>query len=442
MPLPVAKLPPVAPRRAPRLKRLPLPVMFFLAFMGAMTTVGKGPTYLGIGPLFWAEIAMGWLLVWTLARGGWDRVFLPWPRYLSAVITAFMSLGFVLTVIGIPYWGLDAARDAAIWYYGVFYFLGLYLAQSEGIGDRVWSAFRVFWCMALVYNVTNFLSGRAIETMPPMLPSRGVSIWFNSNSEVIQQMTMGAMLVLTTSYLRRRLFLRVVLSIFAVLGLGFMAIDYGRGAKVGVVVGLLMAASLSFGKAKAVRVTRTIVPIVLVAVLGVVAAVAWFDLDIVKVSRFDRFIRDQGTASWRTLWWKALANGVMDENPLFGLGFGRDWRAYNPEIDTGYEPFPVRAPHNFNITVFSRMGIVGAALWASILAMGIGGLYRRVWRYRYPPERQQELAFWIMFIVCTWLNSTFGVLMEGPVLGVWFWLAMGFAWGRSRRQVPVAGVAR
>jgi O-antigen ligase len=125
----------------------------------------------------------------------------------------------------------------------------------------------------------------------------------------------------------------------------------------------------------------------------------------------------------------------MDENPAFGLGFGRDWRAYNPEIATGYDPFPVRAPHNFNITVFSRMGIVGSALWVLILAVGIGGLYLRAWRYRYPPDRQQELAFWIMFITCTWLNSTFGVLMEGPVLGVWFWFAIGFAWARSRRMV-------
>jgi hypothetical protein len=34
-------------------------------------------------------------------------------------------------------------------------------------------------------------------------------------------------------------------------------------------------------------------------------------------------------------------------------------------------------------------------------------------------------------LVCTVVNSSFGVLMEGPVLGIWFWFALGFASARS-----------
>jgi hypothetical protein len=30
-----------------------------------------------------------------------------------------------------------------------------------------------------------------------------------------------------------------------------------------------------------------------------------------------------------------------------------------------------------------------------------------------------------------WLNASFGVLMEGPVLGIPFWFFLGFATGRS-----------
>ena len=48
-----------------------------------------------------------------------------------------------------------------------------------------------------------------------------------------------------------------------------------------------------------------------------------------------------------------------------------------------------------------------------------------------PPARREEIAFWLLMLLTTWGNSSFGVLMEGPVLGIWFWFALGFASGRS-----------
>jgi hypothetical protein len=40
-------------------------------------------------------------------------------------------------------------------------------------------------------------------------------------------------------------------------------------------------------------------------------------------------------------------------------------------------------------------------------------------------------------LVATWVNSSFGVLMEGPVLGIWFWFALGFS---SRRSAGFDGL--
>ena len=31
----------------------------------------------------------------------------------------------------------------------------------------------------------------------------------------------------------------------------------------------------------------------------------------------------------------------------------------------------------------------------------------------------------------TWVNSYYHVVMEGAILGLWYWLALGFATGRS-----------
>ena len=49
----------------------------------------------------------------------------------------------------------------------------------------------------------------------------------------------------------------------------------------------------------------------------------------------------------------------------------------------------------------------------------------------YTPERREELQFWLLMLLTTWGDSSFAVLMEGPVMAIWFWFALGFATGRS-----------
>lgn len=430
-------------RASARVQALPWAVKFFLAFLGMVTVFGKGPTYLGVPPLYWAELCLASLVAWMLLRSGPKAFFLPSPQPLSLAITAYMGLGAILVAIHLPSGGLDAIRDGAIWYYGVFYFVGLYVTRNAQMGDRMWHAIRIFWVFATLWGALDFSTGHELEQAEPILPWRGVSLWSNSNSEVVQNMCFGAVIILGSSLLDRRLWLRLLLSLPALLVLGFAVLDYGRGAKVGFVVGILVAVSLAVaGGARAFRFGRSIFPILLIGILVLLFLAAYLELDLARLTNMDRFVKDQGTAGWRTLWWGNLYREVMIENPAFGLGFGRDWWLWNPEIEMDkFDAHPVRAPHNFNVTVFSRMGFVGTALWLSVLVIGIGGLYGRIWRGGFSPQRQEELAIWIAFIVATWLNSTFGVLMEGPALGVWFWFALGFAWGRTRewRGVPAGG---
>jgi O-antigen ligase len=183
--------------------------------------------------------------------------------------------------------------------------------------------------------------------------------------------------------------------------------------------------------------------LVLIALILFTLPIALVTTDnLFKVTKLDRFVKadpdnPQGTAYWRSLWWQRLTDQVKARNLAFGLGFGENLSIYNPLIiDELKDEWPVRCPHNFNMTVFSRMGVVGAALWASILVIGVGGLFVRIWRggvdqKLYSPEHREQLAFWLIVLIATWLNSSFGVLMEGPVLGVLFWFSLGFATGRS-----------
>ena len=179
-----------------------------------------------------------------------------------------------------------------------------------------------------------------------------------------------------------------------------------------------------------------------VAAIPVLALIAVAMPDrVVKVAHLDRFAEadpfsPEGTAGWRLIWWQRLYAEVMKKNPAFGLGFGESLHVYHPLLEASQDEFAIRSPHNFNVTVFSRMGIAGLLLWITILAVGIGSLFGRVWRgtargQTYTAERRDELTFWILMLVCTVVNSSLGVYMEGPVLGVWFWFALGFASARS-----------
>ena len=414
---------------------------FLVIYLAAITIIGKGPTYLGYPPLYWGEIvlAMG---LWTILPWIWNTDYLGRTGVLSAFILAFMALGAVLTVQSVPRWGLDALRDAAIWYYGAFFFIGLALTSRQAVADRVWRILQIIWIASLVWNTADILSQHRLSQSGPMIPWRGVPVFFNSTHEAGQNLALGALIVLCTTILCKRPVLRAVMAGLAMLGLAAFAMSEGRGMRVGIAAGVavvilagLTSRRRSWFNERLLTLTAAAIPLVLLAGL-------LFSGQLAKYANLDRFAQadpanPEGTANWRMIWWQNLYDHVMSTNPVFGIGFGESLHVYNPFLEGLDDEFVVRSPHNFNVTVFTRMGILGLFLWAGIIIGGFGYLWVRLWSgvtsrgEPYTHERRDELAFWVVMLVCTVVNSSFGVLMEGPVLGIWFWFALGFASGRA-----------
>ena len=115
-----------------------------VAYLGAITVFGKGPTYLGYPPFFWGEAVLAAGLMWTFLRQGAAILGPPVLRRLSTAVLLFLIYGFILTANSFPDWGVDALRDAAVWYYGGFYFIGLALASRPRAADRVLENLRRF----------------------------------------------------------------------------------------------------------------------------------------------------------------------------------------------------------------------------------------------------------------------------------------------------------
>jgi O-antigen ligase/polysaccharide polymerase Wzy-like membrane protein len=443
----------IVPGTVPEAKaKIPLAVWCLVAYLAAITIFGKGPTYLGYPPLYWGEVTMAGLLVWMYIR--MFPATIP-PRIMtsySALIVVFMIMGAVHTALGYRHGYTAALRDAAIWYYASFFFIGLYITTMPKASNWLWKWITWAWLAALLWYASVRLSGGLVIRLSPVLPWRGVRLLSGSGSENLMHMCLGAvLLVMGVVPKRSNQVVRILSFVLVCLAAGLLFASYPRGAKTAVTLAVIVGFLATLKARKQIWPTGKVfwLSLMLVWALAMGAILAGPG-GIAKVSQLERFedvvIRaESGTTHWRRVWWTNLVNEVHRENPAYGLGFGINLARYNPYLSDlfnpyaggGAHPWPVRSPHNFNMTIFARMGYFGLTLWLAILFIGLGRLFVRVrgggiGEMRYTLDRRKELTFWLIMLVATWVNSSFGVLMEGPVLGIWFWFALGFATGRSQ----------
>jgi hypothetical protein len=406
-----------------------------LPYLAAITIFGKGPTYVGIPPVFWGEVVLAVSLAGVLMHRGIEGIFVPRPLTLSFLILGFQTFGFVSTALCIPGSGLDAVRDAAAWYYSIFYFVGLAAAGKKEVGDGVWKFLQWVWVVAMVWAVGNFLTGGSLSIMGPTIPFRGVNLFSTSGSEMVQHCVLGACIVVGFGFPSHPGWWRLTVLTVSVLGIALQAMTPGRGAKLAGALAMLLSATLGWTRHDVLPYSRRMIYLFLLILLAILPLALVLEKDIagaLKLDRFEEGFDVRGTSAfWRQVWWEHLIEETVQKNPFFGLGFGQNLGEYSPFLNRDHlNPWPIRSPHNYNITIFARMGFLGLTLLLLILLLGLGRLVYAVHQPRNQDHRS-ELLFWVAMLSATWVNASFGVLMEGPVLGVWFWFALGFATARE-----------
>ncbi len=139
---------------------------------------------------------------------------------------------------------------------------------------------------------------------------------------------------------------------------------------------------------------------------------------------------------FRSVWWQQVAGQTLAEGPWLGLGFGYDLadeftRVYFAEST---EEFTARSPHNFLLTVFARMGVVGLLPLVAFL----GFLAIRTWRSgrlaAFGDEGGRDFGLWLGAWVIL-VAACFGVVLEGPMGAVVFWTILGLASGAEDQPV-------
>lgn len=152
---------------------------------------------------------------------------------------------------------------------------------------------------------------------------------------------------------------------------------------------------------------------------------------------------------WRAAFWLRCIYATARQHPLFGFGFGNNpvnffrgtpaWPLF--EGNLRLRP-PNRSPHCVHVTIFTRLGLLGLLLWLGLLHLIFWGTVRtcRGLRRRLAACGKEGVpageaavlrnVFWSgLTVFGVWLlflwAASFGVVMENPMGGMWFWSLTG-----------------
>jgi O-antigen ligase len=161
------------------------------------------------------------------------------------------------------------------------------------------------------------------------------------------------------------------------------------------------------------------------------------------------------TVQWRLVFWRRCIEETWHRAPMFGLGFGTnltdlmrdtpDWPMFEDSQNAAKYGSPNRHPHSAHVTVFARLGLVGLLLWFGVLGtvfvQGLRNLRRARELYmagREPTPRLRLLALfgadttilavWLVYVIA----MSFGVVLENPFGGIWFWTLTGVIANRRK----------
>ena len=428
----------------------------FLTVLGILLIgfafLGRGFAYVNVPPAFIGDVVLGFGFAALVASG----VILKSMRTsLSWLLIAFMSWGALGLALDIQAYGLDALRDSVIWAYGAFALLVtaslLRTRWLVRVPRHYSSLLPVFLCWAPIAVLITRLEPSFI----PAAPGSDVPILFVYTSQVATHLSGAAAFILLGLYhSRKRDVLTGLAEWFWWLAwvVGFFAVATSRAAILSIALPLMLV--LLFRPRskwkKPALVLATITAAFLVMNLSFSQPLTKYssgrEISPAQVvanvkSIFEGDSRDDfQTRSWRLNWWGDIVDYTFFGEFFWrGKGFG-----VNLATDDGYQldvDESLRSPHNGHMTVLARMGVPGFILW-----LLLQGAFGATCVLAYARAQKSGLEWWAridLWILAYWsaflIEAAFGVSLEGPQAGIWFWSLLGFGIAVFTTQEQVLG---
>jgi O-antigen ligase len=390
-------------------------------------------------PLLPAEIGLvlagGWMIVQSARARS-----LPFRRdLLNAGVLAWLIVGTGRVLFDVKPFGFVALRDYAMVYYAAFFFI----AQQAVAGNGGRFLLRILVLAAIAQPIAAVLVEVFPEFFLTTFAVRGVPLIYFKGDLALTFTAVSAFVLLLLPRGGHRLWAWPL----ATAELLYVIGGDNRASMLGALTGL---AWLALSRVRRLVWSQAAVMAIALFVLAAAALIGEQPWARQKfhglVERFASLTDFSGRGSYsheesgvkgdnnrfRAVWWRTVIDDTLDQNPLFGLGFGYDLarnflREYNPDMA---EDFTARSPHSIVISAFGRMGFVGLIALLAIVAV----LIVRTWRVmREPGTDPTTLGLW----ACVWVifvSACFGVVLEGPMGAVVFWILLGRACAVSRES--------
>jgi hypothetical protein len=403
---------------------------------------GRGFAYFGVSPLYVGEmvLAIG-ISALLFAKIQWRFSF------LEFTLIAFIGLGVLRTLPSVRPNGLDAFRDAALWYYASFAILVAWILTES----RLLSVVRLFGLLLPTLVIWIAVMSTAFRVLPESLPH-----FPGSPLPILSLMKPGdravvlvalAAFVISGLYARQQRMRRIPTMVFWstwLLGAAIVAVE-NRGGLLAIATALFLVALLHPSREwlKMGSLGAAVLALVLVVDPTInVGSSRQFSVEQLTENVTTIFSNDesaerelQGTKNWRVNFWTAIyEDTVQGPNFWSGTGFGQ-----NLANEYGFQASAdesLRSPHNSFVTVLARLGVPGAALW---MALQIGFGTKMLLAFQ--AARRSGQTYWssvIVWLIAIWLaalvNSMFDVYLEGPQGAIPFWCVFGAGIAAMRFQ--------
>ncbi|WP_404420591.1 O-antigen ligase family protein [Nibricoccus sp. IMCC34717] len=382
-------------------------------------------------PLFPAELGLGlglaaWL--WQRARaGGLDWHF----RGMPMVVFIWLLYGTARLYPEARTYGIVAFRDYAMVYYGAFFFLAWSASRQVDLPALLLRTFRLG---SLLLVPLYWLFSLYPDQMAAAWVVRGNPVFFYKADIAATFLSIGCLCWFLRGIDARQRWLAWLASLACA---ATVFSTHNRASMLGLAVGVallavrgrtrLLKAALATGLAGTVALAvwvetgqrsweDTPVPALVEALVSTV------DLQGQGRYRAEEVENKGDNNRFRAVWWRTVVRQTWAESPVVGLGYGYDLaapflRVYYPDSN---EDFTARSPHSIWVTVFARLGFVGLGLFTAVAAaLGI-----RTWRALASPDyRVNALPGLCALMILA--SAGFGVVLEGPMGAVLFWVCAG-----------------
>ncbi len=384
-------------------------------------------------PMLPGEFALGLGLMLSLWRSVQGRATLLHRDALDGFVFGWIALGVIRIPVDLRAHGFVALRDFAFVYYALFYFVAR--SWNSVPAARRWVLGCVMagltlagpvFCLFLAYPDW-FVTTLAIGGIPIVFVKNDVAggflaggaLWFVHRyvcSRRVGWLAAAAAALVGVAVGNNRA------SIVA-LGCGIAWLVVLRAWRMVRVVVALLAVGLCGLLIQGVVSPRPVTTLPIYRLYESLASIA--DLQGNRVYRSTDLDDKPDNNQFRLVWWRAVATETWADGRWFGLGFGHDLageflRVYYADNN---DEFNVRSPHNYLLSIFGRMGLVGIAGFGAIAVV----MARKTWVARDTVDkRDSPLPLWLV----SWTilaSACLGVVLEGPMGAIVFWTLLGLA---------------